>query len=249
MVVAARAVDNRPPMRSSSHVPAAPPRRRTITYAYVHASPLDPLMKRFVLNAQRLRALASHPLIPTLHGASCESIGAVARDRHVTAVIAVMPVRVAPSGTITTDALLELERNDQRALGLEPLGRLQPLSRLLVDLEVAADLQIARSESGLAEVRLENAAMNELGKKAYRFVEDPAQADFVVAFTLGAREKLSVTSTPGPDGLAPFVWSAPYYRDIDVHQFTEGGFASTCSTSRRAGMTRTSRATPTQTQR
>jgi len=65
------------------------------------------------LNAQGLRALASHPLIPTLHGASRESIGAVARDRHVTAVIAVVPVRVAPSGTITTNAPLELERNDQ----------------------------------------------------------------------------------------------------------------------------------------
>jgi len=79
--------------------------------------------------------------------------------------------------------------------------------------------------SPLAEVRLENAVVNELGKKGYRFVEDPAQADFVVAFTLGAREKLSVTSAPGPGGLPPFVWSAPYYRDIDVHQFTEGRLA------------------------
>ena len=79
--------------------------------------------------------------------------------------------------------------------------------------------------SPLAEVRLENAVTNELGRKGYRFVEDPSQADFVVAFTLGAREKLSVTSVPGPGGLGPFTWGAPYYGDIDVRQFTEGRLA------------------------
>jgi hypothetical protein len=79
--------------------------------------------------------------------------------------------------------------------------------------------------SALAEVRLESAAMSELAQKGYRFVEDPNQADFVVAFTIGAREKLNVTSTPGPGGLGPFIWAAPYYRDIDVRQFTEGRLA------------------------
>ena len=79
--------------------------------------------------------------------------------------------------------------------------------------------------SPLAEVRLESAVTNELARKGYRFVEDPNQADFVVAFTIGAREKLNVTSMQGAGGLGPFAWGAPYYRDIDVRQFTEGRLA------------------------
>jgi hypothetical protein len=79
--------------------------------------------------------------------------------------------------------------------------------------------------SPLAEGRLKNAATNELGRKGYRFVEDPNQADFVVAFSVGAREKLNVSSTPyaGGWGLGP--WGAPYFRDIDVRQYTEGRLA------------------------
>jgi hypothetical protein len=76
--------------------------------------------------------------------------------------------------------------------------------------------------SPLAEVRIEGAVTSELGRKGYRFVENPNEADFVVAFTIGARDKLNVTSTPGGWGFGPMWGPASYYGDINVRQSVEG---------------------------
>jgi hypothetical protein len=77
--------------------------------------------------------------------------------------------------------------------------------------------------SPLAEVRVESAVTNELNRKGYRFVEGAQQADFVVAFTIGARDKLNVTSTPFAGGWGPGpMWGGPYYGDINVRQSIEG---------------------------
>jgi hypothetical protein len=81
--------------------------------------------------------------------------------------------------------------------------------------------------SPLAEGRIQNAVRNTLTQKGFRYVEDPNQADFVIAFTLGSRQKLQVTSTPyaASYGTGPYMWGRPYYQDVDVRQYTQGRLA------------------------
>lgn len=81
--------------------------------------------------------------------------------------------------------------------------------------------------SPLAEQRIQRAITDVMLSKGIRLVDDPKQADFVVAFGLGAREKVSVTSTPymgGYYGRGPY-WGARYYQDVDVRQYTQGRLA------------------------
>lgn len=80
--------------------------------------------------------------------------------------------------------------------------------------------------SPLFEGRVMTATRNELTKKGYEFIEDRENADFVVSFTLGAREKIQVNNYPasyrGPGGWA---WGAPYYTEVDVRDYLEGTLA------------------------
>jgi hypothetical protein len=78
----------------------------------------------------------------------------------------------------------------------------------------------------LLEGHIVRAVTASLSAKGMRLVGDPAKADFVVAFTLGAREKVQVTSTPYPAGFrGPYGWGMGYYNDVDVRQYTEGRLA------------------------
>jgi Domain of unknown function (DUF4136) len=81
--------------------------------------------------------------------------------------------------------------------------------------------------SPLAEGRIMRAVSNDLTAKGFRFVDDPAKADFVVAFTIGARQQVRVTSNPyaARYGAGPYMWGRPYYQDIDVREFTQGRLA------------------------
>ena len=81
--------------------------------------------------------------------------------------------------------------------------------------------------SPLTEGRIEKAVMTVLSQKGFRFVDDPAKADFVLAFTVGARQQVRVTSNPyaAGYGMGPYMWGGPYYQNIDVHEFTEGRLA------------------------
>ena len=87
---------------------------------------------------------------------------------------------------------------------------------------------LVASEAGvspLAEQRLQRAFTDVMQSKGIRYVADAAQADFVVAFSLGSREKVSVTSTPMYGGyytMRGAYWGAPYYQDVDVRQYTQG---------------------------
>jgi len=81
--------------------------------------------------------------------------------------------------------------------------------------------------SPLAEGRIMRATQDDLTKKGFRYVDDPTKADLVVAFTLGARQQVRVTSNPYATsyGTGPYMWGRPYYQDIDVREFTEGRLA------------------------
>ncbi|MEM1436837.1 MAG: DUF4136 domain-containing protein [Pseudomonadota bacterium] len=80
--------------------------------------------------------------------------------------------------------------------------------------------------SPLFEGRVMNATRAELTNKGYEFIEDREAADFVVSFTLGAREKIQINNYPasyrGPGG---WPWGAPYYTEVDVRDYLEGTLA------------------------
>lgn len=83
--------------------------------------------------------------------------------------------------------------------------------------------------SPLAEGRIMRAIADSLTSKGYRLLDTPDNADFVVSFTVGARDNIQVTSYPvayrGFYGRAGY-WGGAYWgSDVDVQKFTEGRLA------------------------
>ena len=78
----------------------------------------------------------------------------------------------------------------------------------------------------LFEERLLRATRDALELKGYQFVEDREQADFVVSFTMGAREQLQVSSSTTYRGFSPGVGREDRYdEEVDVRNYTEGTLA------------------------
>lgn len=68
--------------------------------------------------------------------------------------------------------------------------------------------------------RIRSAIQSELTARGYRFLDDNRNVDFVVSFTVGARDKIDVDAYPAPYR-GPWRW--PYYGDaVRVHTYTEG---------------------------
>lgn len=70
-----------------------------------------------------------------------------------------------------------------------------------------------------------------LEQKGYRYVSDPAEADFAVDFTLGSHERVDVHTYPQPYawpwyGYGRYWWGYPYWgTGIDVTRYREGTLA------------------------
>lgn len=84
-------------------------------------------------------------------------------------------------------------------------------------------LVVATSEfvSPLLEDQLKTAATRVLTGKGFRTVENPEDADFVVAFVLGARDQVKVNSYPKTYRESWRVDGA-YTEDMEVRSYTEG---------------------------
>jgi hypothetical protein len=83
----------------------------------------------------------------------------------------------------------------------------------------------------LLQPRIMDAVEAALVAKGYRQVEDPKNADFVLSFTIGSREKISVNSYPSMSlGYSKgypshWGWGAAYHccaRDTQLRQYTTG---------------------------
>jgi len=78
--------------------------------------------------------------------------------------------------------------------------------------------------------RAREAIQEELTRKGFTYVNDAAAADFVVDFTIGARERTDIHSYPAPY-VGPYWgysgwWGYHYWGDeIDVRQYREGTLA------------------------
>ena len=80
--------------------------------------------------------------------------------------------------------------------------------------------------SPFAEERIMAAITDTLGGKNIRYLPDSNQADFVVAFSVGAREQVSVTSNTYPVAYrGAYRWGGMYYQSVDVRKYTEGRLA------------------------
>jgi hypothetical protein len=79
--------------------------------------------------------------------------------------------------------------------------------------------------SPLTQSKIQQAIQTQLESKGYSFAEDRDSADFVVAYTVGTREKISVTSYP-VDFHGSWGWhvhgSYYYVREYSEHRYTEG---------------------------
>ena len=73
--------------------------------------------------------------------------------------------------------------------------------------------------------RIERAIESELATKGYRQLQDTDQADFLVAFTVGARDKIDVNRYP-VTYRGRWVGHWPYQLEsVEVHSYTEGMLA------------------------
>ena len=78
----------------------------------------------------------------------------------------------------------------------------------------------------LFEERLVRATRDALELKGYQFVEDREQADFVVSFTIGARDQLQVSSSTTYRGFSPGVGREDRYDEqVEVRNYAEGTLA------------------------
>ena len=79
--------------------------------------------------------------------------------------------------------------------------------------------------SPLAVEQIKNAIRGELERIGYSFTDDRGNADFVVSFTVGAREKIRVESYPA-QYRGMWGWHVPYsvyyYREVHTHSYTRG---------------------------
>ncbi len=79
--------------------------------------------------------------------------------------------------------------------------------------------------SPLNRSRIVQAIEAELESKVFQKLTDPSDADFVVSYTVGARDRLSGSSYPGVFR-GPWSWGGPYYGEyVDVRTYREGVLA------------------------
>lgn len=89
---------------------------------------------------------------------------------------------------------------------------------------IAPPDEVARV-SPLNRRRIEEAIEKELATKGFQRATDRAAANFVVSYTVGARDRIDVHSYPAPFAGA-WRWGYPYFgQDVDVQMYREGTLA------------------------
>ena len=86
----------------------------------------------------------------------------------------------------------------------------------------------AVSVNPLLEKRIMTALKDQLTAKGFQYVESSDSADFTVAFTVGARDRIRVSSYPSAYAgrRGAWGWGGGYYgTQVDARQYTEGVLA------------------------
>ena len=96
------------------------------------------------------------------------------------------------------------------------------------DKPLVAHIQDGRPFNPVIETRIKSAIVEGFQTKGYAMVDNHAEADFVIAFTLGTRDKIRLTTVPVPyhryyrRGPPAYYYGAP---EISAHTYTEGVLA------------------------
>jgi hypothetical protein len=79
--------------------------------------------------------------------------------------------------------------------------------------------------SPLTQSKIQDAIRIELEKQGFEFRDDRDEADFVVAYTVGARDKVRIDSYPA-DYRGRWGWHVDYsyyfVREVSAHTYTQG---------------------------
>lgn len=90
---------------------------------------------------------------------------------------------------------------------------------------ITGEGRTAVSASPLTLTKIERAIQAELERKGYTFTEDRDDADFVIAYTIGTRDQVTVDSYPYPyrGAWGWHVYGSHYYvREYREHAYTRG---------------------------
>jgi len=90
---------------------------------------------------------------------------------------------------------------------------------------IAAAGASATEVSPLNRRRIVEAVEHELGAKGFAKASDRGAVDFVVAYTVGSRDRIDAQAYPAPYS-GTWRWGGPYFgREVDVRSYTEGTLA------------------------
>ncbi|HWE23449.1 MAG TPA: DUF4136 domain-containing protein [Myxococcales bacterium] len=78
------------------------------------------------------------------------------------------------------------------------------------------------AQNPLAVQRTTDAIREELTRKGFVYVEDATQADFAVDFSIGAQDRLDVSSTPAAGWAGPWFSGRFSGNEVNVRQYQEG---------------------------
>lgn len=84
----------------------------------------------------------------------------------------------------------------------------------------------------LVATRVEDDIKQELQRRGYTLAADPASADFTVNFSIGAEDRINISSYPA--AYAGPLWGG-WGSNLDVRQYHEGTLGSTSSTHTHTG--------------
>ncbi len=96
------------------------------------------------------------------------------------------------------------------------------------DKPLVSRIRVDRPVNPVVETRIKSAIVEGFQTKGYTMTDNRAEADFVVAFTVGTREKILLTTVPVPyhryyrRGPRAYYYGAP---EVTAHTYTEGVLA------------------------
>lgn len=133
---------------------------------------------------------------------------------HFSGALVLIAVLISACATIQTGSHFDETTN---------FAQYQSFSWIDEDPYIAGDAAVLVSP--LAQQQIKDAIQIQLEQKGYSFTQDRGNADFVVSFTVGTREKIRVDSYP-VEYRGRWGWHVPYsyysYRDVSAHTYTKG---------------------------
>ena len=104
-------------------------------------------------------------------------------------------------------------------------GKIRSFSWIDEDPHIDASVRSGLAISPLTHAKIQDAIRKGLQERGYAFVEERGEADVVIAYTIGTRQEVSISSYPDPY-YGPWGWhvsgSNYYINEVTTHSYTTG---------------------------